>query len=119
MRSYRQLYFPIVLATVIGAFSATATTTAPKFYGDDPLVREPASQDASGAENSEIGDFYEMVHNLFVTPGYQPSGRRAQNINTVDEVPDSEWFTNRVGARPIPEAELVRGPNVGAPPDPS
>ena len=44
---------------------------------------------------------YELMYNLFVTSKYQPSGLRAKNINTIDEVPDSSWFTNRVGARPV------------------
>jgi hypothetical protein len=60
-----------------------------------------------------------MVDNLFITPNYKPSGTRAQNLNTIDEVPDSNWFTNRVGARALTADELVRGPVVGAPPDPS
>src|SRR4029079_3013220 len=44
---------------------------------------------------------------------------RAQNINTIDEVPDSNWFTNRIGTTRLTVEELVRGPNFGAPPDPS
>ena len=44
---------------------------------------------------------------------------RAQNVNTIDEVPDSSWFTNRIGTRALTIDELVRGPNVGPPPDPS
>ena len=48
-------------------------------------------------------DLYEMTYNLFVQPGYKPSGRRAQNVNTIDEVPDSGWFTNRIGTRPSHE----------------
>jgi hypothetical protein len=62
---------------------------------------------------------YEMVYNLVVRPDYKPSGMRAQNLNTVDEVPDSSWFTNRIGARRFTVDELLRGPIVGAPPDPS
>ena len=31
------------------------------------------------------------------------------NVNSVDEVPDSAWFTNRVGARPVGIDELTRG----------
>ena len=42
-----------------------------------------------------------MTYNLFVTAGYKPSGVRAKNINTIDEVPDSSWFTNRIGTTPI------------------
>lgn len=33
----------------------------------------------------------------------------AANVNSVDEVPDSSWFTNRIGRRPMPITELVRG----------
>ena len=58
-------------------------------------------------------------YNLFINSGHKPSGLRAKNINTIDEVPDSSWFTDRIGARTITNEELVRGPNAGAPPDPS
>ena len=34
-------------------------------------------------------------------------------------MPDSSWFTNRIGARPISNEELLRAANVGVPPDPS
>ena len=36
---------------------------------------------------------------------------RALNVNTVDEVPDSSWFENRIGQRDVPIAELVEGPD--------
>ena len=89
------------------------------FYADDPIAREPESQDASEAQPYFRGSLFEMTTNLFVTADYKPSGRRAQNINTIDEVPDSNWFTNRIGPRPVAIEDLVRGPNVGLPPDPS
>jgi hypothetical protein len=38
--------------------------------------------------------------------------RRAADVNALDEVPDSTWFTNRIGVRDLSIAELVRGPNV-------
>ena len=62
---------------------------------------------------------YELMFNLFVTASYKPSGLRAKNINTIDEVPDSSWFTNRIGTRAITNEELLRAANVGEPPDPS
>jgi hypothetical protein len=104
---------------VIFAATAAVVTERPHFYPDDPIAREPESQDASGARPYEIEQMYEMVYNLFVSPRHKPSGTRAQNINTIDEVPDSGWFTNRVGTRPISAEELTRGANFGAPPDPS
>jgi len=116
MRNRLLFLLTITMAAVI---PASVSTTSPRFYGDDPLPREPESQNAKAAEVSEIGNLFEMVNNLFVQPGYIPSRRRAQNINTIDELPDSSWFTNRIGTRTVTMDELVRGPIVGAPPDPS
>lgn len=36
----------------------------------------------------------------------------AQDVNALDEVPDSTWFTNRIGVRDLSIEELKRGPNV-------
>jgi hypothetical protein len=41
----------------------------------------------------------------------------AMNVNTVEEVPDSSWFTNRHHLRHMNIEELARGPNRGAAPD--
>ena len=110
------------LATISVALVVLATavsTERPRFYPDDPIAREPESQDASKAQVFSVQQLYEMTYNLFVQPGYRPSGLRAQNINTIDEVPDSSWFTNRIGARAITADELVQGANLGPAPDPS
>ncbi len=36
--------------------------------------------------------------------------KRAQGINALDEVPDSTWFTNRIGVRALTPDEIRRGP---------
>ena len=95
------------------------SATSPRFYRDDPILREPEPQDASGAAPSQVNLMYELTYNLFALPRHKPSGLRAQNVNTIDEVPDSRWFTNRIGTRALTTDEIVRGPNVGPPPDPS
>jgi len=46
------------------------------------------------------------------------AGSRAGNINTIDEVPDSSWFTNRILARPVSVEEITRGPLEGTGPKP-
>ncbi|MEM1041217.1 MAG: hypothetical protein AAGI91_01170 [Bacteroidota bacterium] len=43
--------------------------------------------------------------------------KEAQNVNTLDEVPNSSWFTQRHFYFPMSEAELRRGPNVTDGPD--
>ena len=47
------------------------------------------------------------------TPSATPGERRdvrALNVNTVDEVPDSSWFTNRIGRRDMTVADVAQGP---------
>jgi hypothetical protein len=115
----RSAGFLILLVAALGLFAGAVSTKGPHFYPDDPIAREPESQDASRAQAYEIGSLYEMSYNLFVTSGYKPTGTRARNINTIDEVPDSNWFTNRIGTTPITAEEIARGPVRGAAPDPS
>jgi hypothetical protein len=50
------------------------------------------------------------VINTFSTPGVRHNVR-AQNVNTIDEVPDSSWFTNRIGRGAMTVEEIVRGPD--------
>jgi len=97
--------------------SSAVRSAQPRFLSDDPLSREPETQDASGAADWDIDLYYDLAYNLFVTPRRPPSGLRAQNVNTIDEVPDSSWFTNRIGARTLTMDELARGPNTGPAPD--
>src|SRR5207253_9833698 len=43
--------------------------------------------------------------------------KQASNVNALDEVPDSSWYTNRHHLHPMTIEALVRGPNRGDPPD--
>lgn len=43
--------------------------------------------------------------------------RRAANVNALDEVPDSTWFTNRIGVRDVSVEEIRQGPNRGDGPE--
>ena len=109
-----------VSAGALVVFSSTAVSVqSPRFYPDDPIERVPESQSVSIASAYDESELYELVYNLFVRPGYKPSGLRAADLNTVDEVPDSSWFTNRVGSKPVTIEALSRGPNAGPPPDTS
>jgi hypothetical protein len=105
----------VILALATGLVGSAA---GPRFYADDPLAREPESRDASNAAPIDIGLLYEIATNLFMTQRRQPSNSRASNVNTIDEVPDSSWFTNRILPRTILAADLVRGPNLGSAPNP-
>src|SRR5262245_39091807 len=100
----------LVVAFLVVAAGAIRSA-APRFYPDDPIQADRDAQfDASAAEPIEGSNGYDFVENTFGKPG----DRRdipAVNVNTMDEVPDSSWFTNRIGRRAMAVDELVRGPN--------
>ena len=104
----------IAMAVTVFAASPLLTAararTGPTFYDDDPLLRAADTQDASGVASREISLTFDAVINLFGRPG-QPEVGRAGSVNTIDEVPDSSWFTNRAGTRPITVEEMMRGPS--------
>jgi len=43
--------------------------------------------------------------------------RRAANLNALDEIPNSAWFTNRIGLYPVTPAAAARGPAQNDGPD--
>ena len=105
------------LALLVAA-ALTLWGASTKFYNDDPIQREPETRDASGAKSWDIDLSWDLIYNLFAHPGDPTANVRAQNINTIDEVPDSSWFTNRILARPVSIEEAVNGPIVGDGPAP-
>ena len=83
----------------------------PRFYPDDPLrVDDDRIFDASNAREIVESDYYDFIRNSFLVPK-EPSGRQAVNINTVGEVPDSSWFTNRLGTVAMSAVDIARGPD--------
>ena len=102
---------PIVAFAIGGVLLAASPRGASvKFYPDDPLQREPETQDASAVQQWEIDLVWDLTENLFGRPGDSTPDVKARNVNTVDEVPDSNWFTNRIGVRPVSVEEAARGP---------
>src|SRR6266850_577103 len=109
------------LAVVFGTLAAVTSATmlgsaaSQRFYDDDPIRVEPATQDASGIKPLEVNLFVDLAANI-VRGGKVANPRRAQNVNTIDEVPDSSWFTNRAGARVLIPEDVANGPDTSAGP---
>src|SRR4051794_18126442 len=97
---------PILVVAALALCAGVVATAGLRFYPDDPITRETESQDASKAQPYFQTSLYEMTNNLFVTAGEKATNTRAKNINTIDEVPDSHWFTNRIATRPVSVEEL-------------
>ena len=113
MRAMGRSAFALVAAVWIAA--AGARGAGPKFYTDDPIARDPETQDASGARAIEVSDQYDLIENSFLGAG-EKADLRAVNLNTVDEVPDSSWFTNRILAHPAAIDQAIHGPQAGTRP---
>ncbi|MBI2832827.1 MAG: hypothetical protein HYX76_00180 [Acidobacteria bacterium] len=93
-------------------FCIAGHANGPRFFPDDPLqVDRDTDLDASGVTEIEDGNLWDFVSNTFFTPG-DDSDIPAVNVNTIDEVPDSSWFVNRIGKRPVTVDEIVRGPDL-------
>jgi len=111
-RAWRALGLGFAAAALAAAWAPEARTSSPRFYSDDPIAVEPNTQDASGVQPWEIDLAYDLVSNLFGHPGDPAAGVRAQNVNTIDEVPDGSWFRNRLGREPLSVDDITRGPDL-------
>jgi hypothetical protein len=105
-RGAHSLVFIAVVVVLCGASSAIGR----RFFDDDPLAREPESQDASKVEDWDIELLTDLAINLFTPVPADAGSVRALNVNTIDEVPDSSWFTNRILARPLSLEQAAQGP---------
>jgi hypothetical protein len=100
----------IAAALAVLALAPPARMAGLSYYPDDPVWQDDdMSIDASASKAHDDSNGYDFVVNTFVRPG-EKRDVRAMNVNTVDEVPDSSWFVNRIGRRSMSIAELVRGP---------
>ena len=105
-------------AAIAGVVGVLAVWTAvlpqsasPLFYPDDPLWTDnDRVADASKVVEVEDTNSYDFVVNTLGHPG-ELRDVRALNVNTVDEVPDSSWFTNRIGRNAMSTESIRRGPD--------
>jgi hypothetical protein len=100
-----------VFCLALGVLAASPRAAGPRFFPDDPIwADDDRAFDASGVKEIEDTNGYDFIINTFSNPG-ERRDVRALNVNTVDEVPDSSWFTNRIGRRALSVNEVVRGPD--------
>ena len=88
--------------------SGDRTPQQRRFYLDDPLPVDPDRMDIEPVKEMAISQYYLFFENSFGDPvGTEPGP--ALNTNTLGEVPDSSWFTNRLGGGEMSVADVVRG----------
>jgi hypothetical protein len=103
----------IVAATCLGI----GVSQPAKFLPDDPIQAEPKPAQVGDVKKLKI---YELFDYLYQTGRQKPRALRpAMGVNTLGEVPDSAWFTNRHGKNRMTRDALKRGPgNENAPQPP-
>jgi hypothetical protein len=84
-------------------------TEGQRFYPDDPIWVDNDMRDIPPVAKFDLSKSYEFIAETF--RGTARSFGVALNVNTLGEVPDSSWFTNRLGRADMSVAEVVRGPN--------
>jgi hypothetical protein len=107
----RGLLWSALVAAAWLASAPVVMPATPRYFPDDPIwLDDDRAIDVIKAGVVEDTNGYDFVVNTFAPPGdIRDVG--AGNVNTLDEVPDSSWFTNRIGRRLMPVADLVRGPD--------
>jgi hypothetical protein len=105
-------FLPALLA------SLPALAQPPRFLPDDPLRVDRDDLPIARPQEIELSTAYDVIEHTFF---HRPDGPipPALNANTLGEVPDSSWFTERIGVRDLTLEELVRGPDRGTGPDAS
>ncbi len=92
---------------------------AQKFYLDDPIQEDRDRLRIGPPVAVELSSTYDMLSNTFAPPELERPVPRAMNVNTLGEVPDSSWFTNRIGKTEMTLTQLANGPETTGPPDTS
>ena len=88
---------------------------APRFANAPVVTRVDDRRDvpAKPAEREFIHDLYHydgIIQRRLTRALELPRVQRALGVNALDEVPDSTWFTNRIGIRDLTLDELRTGP---------
>ncbi len=104
----------LLLMLALAGLLSGASARAQRFLPDDPLwadddrvpIPKPYERDLS-----QVADF--MVNTFATRPEEGEPIPPAENVDTLGGVPDSSWFTNRIGRRAMSLEELALGPNRG------
>src|SRR5678815_921484 len=101
---------------VIHGQHVTKQADARAFYVDDPIRADPDQINITEPTEFPLYKDADYLINSFTHPGGDAGP--ALNVNSVDEVPDSSWFTNRIGGGKMTIEDIARGPDTTGGPAP-
>jgi hypothetical protein len=123
MRIRTKTALPVAL-TLLAGFVALGEVRSSKVLwldNDMKTIPEPKARSADYYDAFFKGQLIEGLKQDLDLPRWirravgQP--KQASNVNTLDEVPDSSWYTNRHHLHRMSAEQLQRGPNTGKGPD--
>jgi len=100
---------------VLFCLVSSCATSIPHYPQREPLRNDDDRQPFAPAPREYVSPFiWDGADQMLFRPvarafAVDPAGR-ARNANAYDEVPDSSWFENRIGATAFSASELVNGP---------
>jgi len=106
----------VLIGVVLTTLLTVTSGASQKFFPDDPIEAAPPPLPVTAPLVRDVNQIYDFLHNSR-RPERRP-GPPAGATNTLGNVPDSPWFTNRHGRRPMTREELQRGPGDSAAPTP-
>lgn len=102
--------------------AACASTRPVRFVNAPPVTavddrrdtpKAPRPREFARTQYHVHGNFVRRLTRVLEVQRHQ----RARGVNALDEVPDSTWFTNRIGVRDLSVDEIRRGPEVVGSPE--
>ena len=98
---------------LVGVACQAPAAIAQQYHPDDPIQKVPEVESAQKAGVQSINAIYDFMYHSakYKTPPATPS----LGVNTLGEVPDSSWFTNRP---PLTAEEMQKGARVHGGPQP-
>jgi hypothetical protein len=110
-QSARAVFLILIIAVL-----EIAGAQAPKFFADDPIQAMPPPLPVGHIAKKDINEDLDLL--LRSKEWKRHPSKPAGAVNTLGEVPDSEWFVNRHALHRMTHDELKRGPGSSEPPVP-
>ena len=110
MNKARNIY--IISLFIFLSLATISNVLSQVFLPDDPIWNDPDQMNLPLPKSVGHSEYYDFYNNTFLSPGKQHKGS-AQNVNTLGEVPNSSWYTNRHYWFPMDIEALKHGANEG------
>lgn len=105
----------LLTRATLAALLLTGAATARRFYPDDPIAKEPPPLPVGDLRPVPGVDPRTFINETILHKSKKETDV-SLDVNTIDELPDSAWFTNRIGSHPMHNGELTAGPDGHQPP---